>query len=122
MKAIIFTKYGSADGLQLCEVSTPVSADDELLIEEHASSVNSWDWGYLNGTPIFNWLMFGFLNPKSVKEVLVADIAQTVRTVGAHVTKGRLGDEVFGDRWSNWGALRSMPVRVSRPLKSNLPM
>ncbi len=103
MKAIVFTHYGSPDDLQLREIPTPTPKDDELLIEVHASSVNSWDWEFLNGTPFINRLMFGLLRPKPGKQVLGADIAGTVKTIGKGVTTFRPGDEVFGDLWSNWG-------------------
>ncbi len=103
MKAIVFTQYGSPDGLELKEVPKPTPKDDELLIRVHASSINSWDWEFLNGTPFVNRVMFGLLKPKPEKQILGADIAGTVEAVGRHVTRFQLGDKVFGDLWSNWG-------------------
>ena len=64
MKAIAFTKYGEPENLELKEAPTPVPKDDELLIRVHASSINSWDWEFLNGKPFMNRLMFGLLRPK----------------------------------------------------------
>ena len=81
----------------------PVPKDDELLVRVHASSINSWDWEFLNGTPFVNRLMFGLLRPKTGKRILGADIAGTVEAVGRLVTRFQPGDEVFGDLWSNWG-------------------
>lgn len=103
MKAIVFTQYGSPDGLKLKEIPKPTPKDDELLIRVHASSINSWDWEFLNGKPFINRLMFGLLRPKPAKQVLGADIAGTVESVGKGVTRFQPGDEVFGDLWSNWG-------------------
>ncbi len=103
MKAIVFTQYGSPDVLELKEVPKPAPKDSELLIRVHASSVNSWDWEYLNGTPFINRFMFGLLKPKRGKQRLGADIAGTVEATGRHVTRFQPGDEVFGDLWSNWG-------------------
>ncbi len=103
MKAIVFTRYGSADGLELKEVAIPTPKDDELLIRIHASSVNSWDWEFLNGTPFVNRLMFGLLKPKPAKQILGADIAGKVEAVGRQVTRFQPGDEVFGDLWDSWG-------------------
>ncbi len=103
MKAIVFTRYGSPDGLELKEVPKPTPKDDELLIRVRASSINSWDWEFLNGKPFINRLMFGLLRPKPAKQVLGADIAGTVEGVGKGVTRFQPGDEVFGDLWSNWG-------------------
>jgi len=103
MKAIVFTRYGSPDGLELKDVSKPAPKDDEVLIRVRASSINSWDWEFLNGTPFVNRLMFGLLRPKTGKQILGADIAGTVEAVGRLVTRFQPGDEVFGDLWSNWG-------------------
>lgn len=86
MKTIVFTKYGSPDDLELMEVQNPEPTDDELLIRVQASSINSWDWEYLNGTPLINRLMFGLTKPKPRKQRLGADIAGTVEAVGGRVT------------------------------------
>ncbi len=51
MKAIVWTKYGPADVLQLKEVDKPVPKDDEILIKVYAASINSWDWDMLTGRP-----------------------------------------------------------------------
>ncbi len=103
MKAIVFTQYGPPEGLELKEVPRPTPKDDELLIRVHASSINSWDWEFLNGTPFINRLMYGLLKPKPGKQILGADIAGTVEAIGRRVTRFQPGDEVFGDLWDNWG-------------------
>ena len=103
MKAIVFTRYGSPDELELKDVPKPAPKDNELLIRVHASSINSWDWEYLNGTPFINRLMFGLLRPKPGKQRLGADIAGVVEAIGKNVTRFQPGDEVFGDLWDNWG-------------------
>ncbi|MGV7224018.1 MAG: NAD(P)-dependent alcohol dehydrogenase, partial [Nitrospinales bacterium] len=38
MKAVMYTKYGSPDVLQLKEVNKPIPKDDEVLIKVHAAS------------------------------------------------------------------------------------
>ena len=103
MKAIVFTRYGPPDGLELMEVPKPTPKDDELLIRVQASSINSWDWEFLNGIPFINRLMYGLLKPKPGKQILGSDIAGTVEAVGRHVKRFQPGDEVFGDLWDNWG-------------------
>lgn len=103
MKAIVFSEYGSPDRLQLNDVPRPDPNDDEVLVQVHASSVNSWDWEFLNGVPFVNRLMFGLFKPKQGKQILGADIAGTVEAVGKHVKRFHPGDEVFGDLWDNWG-------------------
>lgn len=103
MKAVAFTQYGSPDGLKTIDVPKPVPKDDEVLVRVHTSSINSWDWEFLNGTPFINRLMFGLLKPKPGKQILGADIAGTVETVGRGVTRFKPGEEVFGDLWDHWG-------------------
>jgi NADPH:quinone reductase-like Zn-dependent oxidoreductase len=51
MKAVMFTKCGTPDVLELKEVDKSTPKDDEVLIKVHAASVNSWDWDLLRGTP-----------------------------------------------------------------------
>lgn len=103
MKAIVFTQYGSPDNLELREVPDPVPRKSELLVRVHASSINSWDWEFLNGVPFINRLMNGLLKPKPGKQILGADIAGTVEAAGRRVTRFKPGDKVFGDLWDNWG-------------------
>lgn len=87
MRAIVFTEYGSPDRLQVKEVAKPTPKDDAVLVRVHASSINSWDWEFLNGTPFVNRLMFGLLKPKQEKQILGADVAGTVEAVGRQVTR-----------------------------------
>jgi NADPH:quinone reductase-like Zn-dependent oxidoreductase len=103
MKTVVFTHNGSPDGLAFEQIPTPSPKEDECLIRIHASSVNSWDWEYLNGVPFVNRLMFGLFKPKPSKQRLGADIAGTVVTLGQNVTRFKVGDAVFGDLWDQWG-------------------
>lgn len=118
MKAIVFTRYGPPDNLELKDVPEPSPKDEELLIRVHASSINSWDWEFLNGTPFINRLMFGLLRPRPAKQILGADIAGTVETVGRRVTRFQPGDEVFGDLWDNWGGFAQFACAHEAALES----
>jgi NADPH:quinone reductase-like Zn-dependent oxidoreductase len=101
MKAIVYTKYGTPDVLELKEVDIPTPKDDEVLIEVHAVSINDWDWGLLQGIPFTNRLSFGLLKPK--KRILGSDIAGRIEAVGKNITQLQPGDEVYGDLSGNWG-------------------
>ena len=103
MKAVVYTRYGSPDVLQLKEVETPTPKDNEVLIKVHAASINSWDWDLLRGVPFINRLVFGLLKPRRIK-ILGCDIAGYVEAVGNNAKLFKPGDEVFGDisRW-RWG-------------------
>ena len=104
VKAVVFTKYGSPDVLQLKEVENPVPNDNQLLVKVHASSVNALDWHFLGGKPFLVRLQYGFLKPKN--RVLGYDIAGRVVAVGKAVTLFQPDDESFW--WSGlWvGRLR----------------
>ena len=53
MKAIVYTKYGPPEVLQLKEVAKPTPKDDEVLIKVQAVSVNRSDWEGLRGKPLY---------------------------------------------------------------------
>ena len=96
MKAIVYTKFGPPDVLQLREVEKPFPKDNELLIKVHAASANAYDWRHLRADPFLIRLMgAGLLKPKH--KILGADIAGLVESVGANVKQFQPGDEVFGD-------------------------
>lgn len=101
MKAIVFTRYGSPDVLELREIETPVPAADEVLIRVHATSLNDWDWGALHGADLVNRVIFGLRKPK--KRILGSDVAGRIEAVGERVSRFQIGDEVFGDLSGRWG-------------------
>ena len=95
MKAIIRTKYGSPDVLQLRETDKPTPSDNQVLVKVQAAAVNPLDWHILRGEPFLVRLMgFGLLNPKH--QILGADVAGRVEAVGKDVVQFHVGDEVFG--------------------------
>src|SRR5215831_15800669 len=95
MKAIVYTRYGSPDVLQLKEAAKPVPKDGEVLVRVHAASVNSLDWHRLRGSPfLVRAAGNGLRTPKDQR--LGVDLAGRVAAVGSAVTRFRIGDEVFG--------------------------
>jgi NADPH:quinone reductase-like Zn-dependent oxidoreductase len=94
MKAIVYTKYGPPDVLQLKEVAKPTPRDDEVLIKVQAVSVNRSDWEGLRGKPLYARIG-GLLRPR--QQILGSDIAGRVEMAGRNVRRFRPGDEVFGD-------------------------
>jgi NADPH:quinone reductase-like Zn-dependent oxidoreductase len=99
MKAIIHTKYGPPEVLQLKEVEKPVPKENEVLVKVFAASVNPADWHMIRGEPKFARLTFGLSKPKNI--IPGIDIAGKVEAVGKNVKEFRPGDEVFGD--CGWG-------------------
>ena len=103
MKAIVYTKYGSPDVLQVKEVEKPKPKDDEVLIKIHAASINSWDWDMLTGRPFEYRLFSGILNPTKTK-ILGCDIAGRIEAVGRNIKQFHPGDDIFGDLCKgSWG-------------------
>ena len=94
MKAIVYTRYGSPEALQLKEVAKPTPRDDEVLIKVHAGSVNRSDWEGLRGKPLYARLG-GLLRPRQQR--LGSDIAGQVEMAGRNISRFQPGDEVFGD-------------------------
>jgi len=102
MKAIVYSRYGPPDVLELKEIARPTPKENEVLVKVLAASVNSWDWDLLRGTPFANRLMFGIVKPKI--GILGCDIAGQVEAVGRNVKQFQPGDEVFGDiSGCGWG-------------------
>ena len=95
MKAIVYTKYGSPDVLQLKEVEKPTPKDNEVLVKIHAASANPADWHLMRAEPFLARLANGLLKPKNTR--LGADVAGRVEAVGRNVTQFQVGDEVFGE-------------------------
>jgi NADPH:quinone reductase-like Zn-dependent oxidoreductase len=95
MKAIVVSKYGSPDVLELEDVEKPAVADDLVLVRVRAASVNPADWYGVAG-PLIVRPSTGFLKPRSDRTGI--DFAGTVEAVGKDVNHVGPGDEVFGAR------------------------
>jgi NADPH:quinone reductase-like Zn-dependent oxidoreductase len=100
MKAIVYTKYGPPDVLELKEVETPAPGENEVLVKVHAVGVNASDWEVLRGKPLYARVM-GLFKPG--KNILGSDIAGRVEAVGKNVRQFKPGDEVFGDVFGHMG-------------------
>ncbi len=88
-------RYGTPDVLELKDVATPTPKADEVLVRVHAASVNDWDWGLLQGTPLVNRMVSGLFTPKV--QIIGGDIAGRVEAVGGDVKAFQPGDDVYGD-------------------------
>jgi NADPH:quinone reductase-like Zn-dependent oxidoreductase len=97
MKAWTHHRYGSPDVLALTEVDAPAVDDDCVLVRVKACSVNPYDWHYLRGLPLIARPMLHGLRGPRKGAIPVADIAGVVESVGAAVTRFRVGDEVYGE-------------------------
>ena len=94
MKALIYTKYGPPDVLQLKEVGKPVPGDNEVLIKVYATTVNRTDCATIRAKPFFARIITGLFNPK--KQIPGTEFAGKVEAVGKRITSLKVGDKVFG--------------------------
>jgi NADPH:quinone reductase-like Zn-dependent oxidoreductase len=101
MKAIVFSRYGSPDVLELRDVEKPEVGDDGVLVRVRAASVNPLDWHGMRGQPYIMRMAGGVRRPKDNE--LGVDLAGEVEAVGKDVTRFRPGDEVFGVRSGAFG-------------------
>lgn len=108
MRAVVQTRYGSVDDLEVREVEVPEIADDGLLIRVHATSLHPDVWHVVVGRPwVLRLMGGGFRRPKN--PIPGTDMAGVVESVGKDVTRFRAGDAVFGEtyesmQWQNGGA------------------
>ena len=93
MKAIVYTKYGPPDVLELKEVETPAPKDNEVLIKIYASTVTSIDLRFRQGKNIIARMMSGLMKPKS--NILGAELAGEIESVGKDVKPFKQGDQVY---------------------------
>jgi NADPH:quinone reductase-like Zn-dependent oxidoreductase len=94
MQAAVYRCYGSPQVVKIEKVIRPNARPGRLVVRVVAASVNPLDWHYLEGEPFFMRAMSGVGRPTDIR--LGVDFAGVVEAVGAHVTRFRVGDEVFG--------------------------
>src|SRR5262245_35633347 len=69
MKAIVYCDYGVSN-LKVANVEKPVPKDDQVLVKIRATSVNPYDWHFIEGTPKIMRLGVGLRKPKDRKSVV----------------------------------------------------
>ena len=107
MKAIVCTKYGPPEVLQLKEVEKPVLRDNEILVRVYATTVARGDTRMRSFTvPFWQWLpariYLGIRKPK--RAILGMELAGEIESVGRDVTRFKKGDPVFSFVGFGFGA------------------
>ncbi|MFC1692150.1 NAD(P)-dependent alcohol dehydrogenase [Candidatus Latescibacterota bacterium] len=94
LKAIVYTKYGLPEVLQLKEIEKPTPKDNEVLIKIFATTVNRTDCATIRAKPFFSRFFTGIFKPN--KQIPGTEFAGKIEAVGENVSSYKVSDKVFG--------------------------
>jgi len=99
MKAVICTKYGPPEVLQLKEVEKPIPGDDEVLIKNYATAVTASDIFIRSSDLPLQFLIpmrliLGLTKPR--KSIIGIVLAGEIESTGKKIKRFKTGDQVYG--------------------------
>ncbi|MGQ8337048.1 NAD(P)-dependent alcohol dehydrogenase [Sunxiuqinia sp. A32] len=125
MKAIVCTKYGAPDVLQMQEMNNPVPKEDEILIKVKATTVTAGDVRIRAfRVPLLFWfpfrLLLGLRRPK--KSILGVEFAGEIEFTGQKITKYKTGDRVYGSTpWLSFGCYAEYLIMKEDGIIAEIP-
>jgi len=130
MKAVICTKYGNPEVLEIKEVEKPKPKSTELLIKIHYTTVHIGDTKIRKLEPgMGKWkdliiktmmrILIGFTKPR--KKILGMEFSGVIEDVGKNTTKFKIGDLVFGSTQLNFGTYAEYCCVSENSIISTLP-
>ena len=107
MRAIVWTEYGSPDGLRLAEVDKPTPKPGQVLVRVRATTVAAGDSEVRRlNIPLMLRLPFriylGLLRPRRV--ILGQELSGEIEAIGSAVKRFQAGDQVFAVTGPGFGA------------------
>ena len=130
MKAVICTKYGPPEVLEIQDIKKPVPKDHEVLIKIQATTVHIGDTKIRSFKPgmgkvqdfLFKPIMrfmIGFRGPR--KKILGMELAGEIEAIGKHVTLFKPGDRVFAATEMSFGAYTEYTCMPENGVLATIP-
>ncbi len=130
MKAVICTKYGAPDVLQIKQVTKPIPKKNELLIKIYATTVHIGDSKIRRFEPGMGFfldlfvkpmmrIMIGFRGPR--KKILGMELAGKIEAIGQDVSLFKPGDDIFASTELRFGSYAEYICLPENSLIAPLP-
>jgi NADPH:quinone reductase-like Zn-dependent oxidoreductase len=120
MKAIVFTKYGPPEVLELKDLEKPTPKDNEVLIRVYATTVTAAEGMMRRGDTFMSRIILGLRKPRNKYRILGLELSGEIESVGKDVKRFSEGDQVYGFTGFRPGAYaeyKCMPEKGSLVIK-----